>query len=118
LRLENLKQLQRYGVFLDLVNYSGRCIPDLATVSAPLRDLTRKNSVFKWRENEHESFIELKKRLASAETLAYYDKNAPTKVIADASPIGLGAVLVQEQENELRVISYASRSLTDTERRY
>jgi hypothetical protein len=69
-------------------------------------------------ENEHESFIELKKRLASAETLAYYDKNAPTKVIADASPIGLGAVLVQEQENELRVISYASRSLTDTERRY
>ena len=39
-------------------------------------------------------------------------------MIADASPVGLGAVLVQEQGGELRVISYASRSLSDTERRY
>ena len=44
--------------------------------------------------------------------------NASTKVIADASPVGLGAVLVQQQGEELRVISYASRSLSDTERRY
>ena len=42
----------------------------------------------------------------------------PTKVIADASPVGLGAVLVQQQGEELRVISYASRSLSDTKRRY
>ena len=33
-------------------------------------------------------------------------------------PVGLGAVLVQEQDGEFRVISYASRSLSDTERRY
>ena len=39
-------------------------------------------------------------------------------MIADASPVGLGAVLVQEQREELRVISYASRSLSDTEHRY
>ena len=39
-------------------------------------------------------------------------------MIADASPVGLGAMLVQEQGEELRVISYASRSLSDTERRY
>ena len=39
-------------------------------------------------------------------------------MIADASPVDLGVVLVQEQGEELRVISYASRSLSDTERRY
>ena len=33
-------------------------------------------------------------------------------------PVGSGAVLVQEQREELRAISYASRSLSDTERRY
>ena len=33
-------------------------------------------------------------------------------------PVGSGAVLVQEQREELRAISYASRSLSDTERGY
>jgi hypothetical protein len=54
--------------FLGLVNYSARFIPDLSIVSAPLRELTRKNSVFRWAKSEQESFDELKKRLASAET--------------------------------------------------
>ena len=80
--------------FLGLVNYSAIFIPDLATVSIPLR----KNYVFRWGKSEQKSFNELKKRLASVETLGYYDKNAPTKAIADASPVGLGAVLVQELE--------------------
>ena len=54
----------------------------------------------------------------NANTLAYYNKNALTKVIADASPVGLGAVLVQEQRDGLVTVCYASRSLTDCERRY
>ena len=97
--------------FLGLVNYSSRFIPDLATIAAPLRQLTRKNVIFRWGKSEQESFVELKRRLADAETLGYYDKSAPTKVIADASPVGLGAVLVQEQDGEFRIISYASRNL-------
>ena len=64
------------------------------------------------------AFQELKERLAYAETLGYFDKDAPTQVIADAGPVGLGAVLTQKQKNGPRVICYASRSLTDTERRY
>ena len=39
-------------------------------------------------------------------------------MIVDASPVGLGAVLIQNQDGEGRVISYASRSLSDTEKRY
>ena len=71
-----------------------------------------------WGQEQQQSFDELKRRLSSAETLGYFDKNAQTKVIANASPVGLGVVLVQQQGEELRVISYASRSLSDTERRY
>ena len=104
--------------FLGLVNFTARFIPDLSTVSAPLRRLTKNGEPFVWDHEEQQSFDELKKRLASAEILGYFDKNAQTKVIADASPVGLGAVLVQQQGEELRVISYASRSLSDTERRY
>ena len=39
-------------------------------------------------------------------------------MIADASPVGLGAVLVQKQNNEYKVICYASQSLTAIERKY
>ena len=98
--------------FLGLVNFTARFIPDLATVSAPLRQLTKSGEPFVWGLEQQQSFDELKKRLSSAETLGYFDKNAPAKVIADGSPVGLGAVLVQEQGEELRVISYASRSLS------
>ena len=50
--------------------------------------------------------------------MGYFDKSAPTIVIAGASPVGLGAVLVQEQGDEYRVISYASHSLSSTEQKY
>lgn len=60
----------------------------------------------------------MKKRLAKTETLGYFDSGAKTRVITDASPVGFGAILVQGQNGEERVICYASRSLTDVEKRY
>lgn len=65
-----------------------------------------------------EAFQELKQRLGNAEILGYFDPTAKTIVITDASPVGLGAVLVQQQNKEERVICYASRTLTDIEKRY
>ena len=104
--------------FLGLVNFSARFIPDLATTSETLRQLTRKGVNFQWKKVHEDAFNKLKFQLANAESLAYFDKEAKTKIIADASPVGLGAVLVQEQGGEERVVSYASRSLTNVERRY
>ena len=49
--------------------------------------------------------------------LAYFDWGARTEVLADASPVGLGAVLVQKVDGKLRAVCYASRNLSDTERR-
>ncbi|XP_046581664.1 uncharacterized protein K02A2.6-like [Haliotis rubra] len=104
--------------FLGLVNFNGRYIENLSTVSEPLRRLTRSNVKFVWGPEQQASFNQLKKCLTSANVLGYFDKNAPTQVIADASPVGIGAVLVQEQRGVHRVISYASKSLSDIERRY
>jgi len=104
--------------FLGLVNFSAKFIPNMATVAEPLRKLCRQNVRFEWEQEQREAFSELKSRLANAETLAYFDKTAPTEVIADAGPIGLGAVLVQWQNDERRVVYYASRSLSEVERRY
>lgn len=60
----------------------------------------------------------LKEDMAGASMLAYFDQGAPTEVIADACPVGLGVVLVQKVDREHPAVCYASRSLSDTERRY
>lgn len=60
----------------------------------------------------------MKEKLTNAETLGYFDTEAKTQLVTDASPVGLGAVLLQIQNGEKRIISYASRSLTDVEKRY
>ena len=83
-----------------------------------MRRLTKAGTPFAFGNEQKEAFEELKRRLSSAETLGYFDKDAPTQVVADASPVGLGAVLTRVQKDGARVISYASRSLTETERRY
>ena len=106
--------------FLGLVSYSSRFIPQFATLSEPLRKLTRKDVPFDFGSEQRKAFKGLKESLARAITLAYFKKGAHTQVIADASPVGLGAVLVQKQKlNEGWVpVCYASRSLTSCERRY
>ena len=51
--------------------------------------------------------------------MAYFDLNAKTRVIVDASPVGLGAILTQQQKDgNHKLVIYASRSLFDVERRY
>ncbi|KAJ8369419.1 hypothetical protein SKAU_G00094470 [Synaphobranchus kaupii] len=102
--------------FLGLVSYSSRFIPQFATLSEPLRRLTWKDIPFSFGLEQKQAFEALKDGLAKAGTLAYFDKDAPTKVIADAGPVGLGAVLVQSQKGEMVPVCYVSRALTDCER--
>ena len=97
--------------FLGLVNFSGRFISDLATKAEPLRRLTKKNVPFKWQKDREKAFQRLKNSLTDVDTLAYFNPALKTKVIADASPVGLGAVLLQEQgEGAWRAICYGSKS--------
>ncbi|XP_020600787.1 uncharacterized protein K02A2.6-like [Orbicella faveolata] len=105
--------------FLGLVNFSARFIPNLASIAEPLHRLTRKQTPFVWGTEQQCAFDAPKDSLANAETLAYFDSNAEeTKLITDASPVGLGAVLTQVPGGCERVVAYASRSLTDVECRY
>ena len=55
----------------------------------------------------------------SPTVLAHYNPNRPTTISVDASNTGLGAVLFQVQDDgQRRPVCYASRSLSDTEKRY
>ncbi|KAJ8000169.1 hypothetical protein DPEC_G00202050 [Dallia pectoralis] len=62
------------------------------------------------------AFEKLKEALQNAPILAYANFDQPFLVYTDASLEGLGAVLSQVQDGKERVIAYASRSLSTTER--
>ena len=105
--------------FLGMVNQLMTFCPDLAEHTKPLRDLLRKNTAWYWGPEQAAAFNHLKQELASEHVLAIYNSERETVVSADASSYGLGAVLLQKQPSgEIRPIAYASRSMTDTERRY
>ena len=56
--------------------------------------------------------------LVQAPVLSYSDFTKSVTIYTDASGIGLGAVLSQEQDRKERIISYASRSLNNAKKNY
>ena len=90
---------------------------DLSTVAEPTQRLTHKNVEFQWQSEKQASF-ELKELITSTVALANFNVYSKTRLVADASPVGLGVELIQLQGVEWRVIAYASRGLTNVERKY
>jgi hypothetical protein len=110
-RPQNKKELLR---FLGMTKYLSQYIPNLSTVSAPLRNLTKNYVDWQWYPEHEKSFCELKNKLVSAPVLAMFNGSEPVTLQVDASKDGLGACLLQNG----RPVGFSSRSLTDTESRY
>ena len=120
---------------LGLLSYYRRSIPSFAQNAKPLYDLLvaptesnvkmktsngqlHSNAEIKWTEecqNALECIVDL---LIKPPLLAYPDPQKPYILHTDASQEGLGAVLYQRQQGKLRVIAYASRTLSSSEKRY
>ena len=81
-----------------------------------VRELMKKDTEWQWEKPQEDAFNLLK--LREDTVTQYYDPKKTTEIIVDASPVGLGAILVQDTKDERFVISYASRALTPVEQRY
>jgi len=68
--------------------------------------------------DQDRAFAEVKAALTKPTVLTLYNPLAPTKVCADASSYGLRAVLMQKSDSQWKPVDYASRSMTETEKRY
>ena len=105
--------------FLGMANQLGKFVPDLATMSQPLRALLVKGQEWSWTEEHQAAFDAIKSALSSHPVLAMYSTTLDTIISADASSFGLGAVLLQVQsDGSIRPVAYQSRSLTPAETRY
>ena len=109
--------------FLGLTGYYRRFVRDYAKIANPLFGLIGgkrgvKDPPFVWTKDCQTAFDVLTKKLTSAPILAYADFKTPFVVQTDASGEGFGAVLVQKQGGQEKVVAYASRALTQAERKY
>ena len=102
--------------FLRAITYYCRFVKNLSKVIHPLNQLLRKNVKWFWSVECENSFSAVKELLSNTPILTLYDLNETHTVITDASPTGLGAVLVQGPEE--RPVIYVSRSLTECEKKY
>ena len=102
-----------------MVNQLGKFIPDLTTVTDPLRALLKDKAAWLWGPAQDATFSKLKTLLTSNKTLKLCDPSLCTKVTTDSSSYGLGAVLSQKSEDATwHPVAFASRSLSSTEKWY
>ncbi|XP_053681614.1 uncharacterized protein K02A2.6-like [Sabethes cyaneus] len=100
--------------FVGMVTYLGRFIKNLSDNLANLRKLISESVPWKWTEIEEKEFNDVKALVADLTTLRYYDVSQPLFIECDASCIGLGAAVFQNNG----IVGYASRTLTAAERNY
>ena len=116
---KNLRQLRE---FLGLAGYYRRFIAGFASIARPLYDLLKKShswSPESWSPSAATAFDTLKFKLTSAPVLMPFRDDWPCEVRTDASRNGLGAVLVQfDDDNKEHTVAFISRRLDPPELNY
>ena len=94
-------------------------ISDYAGIVAPLTDLLKKETVWKWRDDvEGAALRKLKVAVLAAPVLARPDTDRPFYVVSDASDYAVGASLEQETDTGRRPVAFFSHRLSDRERKF
>ena len=105
--------------FLGMTGYLSKFIPRYSSLTAPLRELTRKDVKFKWGPQEMEAFNKLKNSITSEDVMAYFDPRKPITVRCEASfHEGLSSGLFQKTEKGNQPAHFISQTMTKTEKCY
>jgi hypothetical protein len=78
----------------------------------------RKNELWVWTARCESAFLKLKTELCSDRIFIPFDPSLPLVLTTDTSPTGLAAVLSHTIGRVEKLIAYASRSLSDSEKNY
>ena len=81
---------------LGMVNFLANHIPNVASITAPLRDLVKADVHFQWGPEQDKALKQVKDLLSDPPILQYFDSRTQSVIQADASQRGLGAVLLQK----------------------
>jgi transposase InsO family protein len=105
--------------FLGLCGFYRKFIPRMSDMATPLQRLATAKK-FEWTRECETSFAALRAALTDQSVLAFPDFTKPFAIHTDASNVGLGAALTQwdDKMQAARPVAFASRTLSETERRY
>ena len=113
---KNAKDIRK---FLGFVNYYRRFIKDFAQVARPMNILTRKDVKWQQGEEQWKAFDKLKRIFTTKPVLAAPDLDKEFRIEADTSNYATGGVLSMKCSDELwRLVTFISKSLSNTERNY
>lgn len=115
--------LRKLREFLGLINFHRRFIPRCADLLRPLTDLlrthTKTNGPLNFSPEALEAFRNVKSALARATMLVHPISSAPTRLLVDASFDAVGAVLQQQQHDDVWApLAFFSQRLKPSEERY
>lgn len=105
--------------FLGSIQFYGKFIQNLASLTEPLNQLLKKETAWRWGHCEQQAFETLKKVLNSDQVLAHFEPDQKIGISCDASSVGVGVVLFHRYaDGSERPIANVSKTLTETQRRY
>ena len=81
--------------FLGQINFVKRFIPDFSRIVSPLQAMIKKNSNFKWGQDEHKAFNLIKQAIINAPSLATPNFFDPFILYTFASDRSYVAILTQ-----------------------
>lgn len=99
---------------LGMATYLSKFCHNLAEVTAPLRDLTKKGTPWLWSAEHKNALDMLKSLLTSNQLLKMFDPSEPVTLSVDSSQSGMGATIMQNGQP----VEFASCSLTSAQKSY
>ena len=110
------RQLMR---FLGMAGYYRKFCKTFSGIAEPLTNLLKKSTKFKWNDKCQDAFDRLKAILKSAPVLLAPDFDKCFKLAVDASDVGIGAVLLQEDDNGIdHPVCYFSKKFNKHQKNY
>lgn len=104
--------------FLGLITCYAKIFKNAAHVLKPLYNLLKEENRWNWSKEAEESFKNIKNILSSKPVLDHYNPLIPIKLTVDSSSFAIGAVLSLVYEDAEKPVAYASRVLSESERKY
>jgi hypothetical protein len=104
--------------FLGLTGYYRNYVQGYARLAAPLFELTKKEVAVVWDLGCQSAFEALKGALVAVPVLIRLDFDKQFCLDVDWSPKGVGAILSQREGRKERVVAYASKGLTSTQKKF